>query len=79
VKRNILAIPPNGFLVAAAVQVRRGSSARARLRNHRRRRARGVPVFEVDSAWPKLPASYHIPAQRTPSYDQRPLQRLSSV
>ena len=77
-KRNILAIPPIGFLVAAAVQATWlfGTSAAAQSPSAQ---ARGVPVFEVDSAWPKLPASYHIPAQRTPSYDQRPLQRLSSV
>ena len=51
-KRNILAIPPIGFLVAAAVQATWlfGTSAAAQSPSAQ---ARGVPVFEVDSAWPK--------------------------
>ena len=51
-KRNILAIPPIGFLVAAAVQATWlfGTSAAAQSPPAQ---ARGVPVFEVDSAWPK--------------------------
>ena len=58
-KRNILAIPPIGFLVAAAVQATWlfGTSAAAQSPSAQ---ARGVPVFEVDSAWPKLPPQWKV-------------------
>jgi hypothetical protein len=59
VKRNILAIPPIGFLVAAAVQATWlfGTSAAAQSPSAQ---ARGVPIFEVDSAWPKLPPQWKV-------------------
>ncbi|MFZ1094800.1 MAG: hypothetical protein WAN75_37220, partial [Xanthobacteraceae bacterium] len=58
-KRNILAIPPIGFLVAAAVQPTWlfGTSAAAQSQSAQ---ARGVPIFEVDSAWLKLPPQWKV-------------------
>jgi hypothetical protein len=59
VKRNILAIPPIGFLVAAAVQATWLFSTSAAAQSPSAQ-ARGVPVFEVDSAWPKLPPQWKV-------------------
>ena len=58
-KRNIFAIPPIGLLFAAAVQATwlLGTSAAAQSPSGQ---ARGVPLFEVDSAWPKLPPQWKL-------------------
>jgi hypothetical protein len=59
VKRNSLAIPPIGFLVAAAAQAAwlLGTSAAAQ---SPQAPARPLPVFEVDSAWPNLPPQWKV-------------------
>ena len=58
-KRNSLAIPPIGFLIAAAVQATWlfATSAAAQSPSAQ---ARQVPVFEVDSAWPNLPPQWKV-------------------
>ena len=58
-KRNSLAIPPIGFLIAAAVQATWlfATSAAAQSPSAQ---ARQVPVFEVDSAWPNLPPHWKV-------------------